>query len=177
MLLRLHCRSFRDRARARTLASNPGHPSLANGNRSSNQSVANGWLTLLIPPDFQCRFTLRQRAPATQRNLGTVRQGPPGVEPGLPIRRAKMRIDETWVSASLGSSYGDTLSRRRGHPPHRASRRVHYDTSGVVIGAVTFVVRTADLLSRVAATAMEVGPGESGLPTTIGQPIHSTVRH
>jgi hypothetical protein len=54
---------------------------------------------------------------------------------------------------------------------------MHHDTSGIVIGVVTFAVRTADLLSRVAATAMEVGPGESGLSTTIGQPIHSTVRH
>lgn len=45
-----------------------------------------------------------------------------------------------------------------------------YDKSGVVIGGVTLAVRTADLLSRVVATAVEVGPGVSGLPATIEQP-------
>jgi len=43
--------------------------------------------------------------------------------------------------------------------PTGASQRTHCDTRGIVIGAATFVVRTADLPSRVPAAAVVVGPG------------------
>jgi molybdopterin-guanine dinucleotide biosynthesis protein A len=44
------------------------------------------------------------------------------------------------------------------------------DKSGIEIDGVTLAVRTADLLLRVVETAVEVGPGVSGLPATLERP-------
>ncbi len=45
-----------------------------------------------------------------------------------------------------------------------------FDKSGIEIDGVTLAVRTANLLSCVVETAVEVGPGVSGLPATLEQP-------
>ncbi|HUZ41696.1 MAG TPA: molybdenum cofactor guanylyltransferase [Acidimicrobiales bacterium] len=46
-----------------------------------------------------------------------------------------------------------------------ASRRMGRDKSLLTIGGVTLAVRTGQLLTLVADTAIEVGPGVSGLPS------------
>ena len=48
-----------------------------------------------------------------------------------------------------------------------ASRRMGFDKSGIEIDGLTLAVRTASLLLRVVETAVEVGPGVSGLPVTL----------
>jgi molybdopterin-guanine dinucleotide biosynthesis protein A len=44
-----------------------------------------------------------------------------------------------------------------------ASQRMGFDKTQLVVGGSTMAVRTANLLSRVVASAVEVGPGLSGL--------------
>lgn len=51
-----------------------------------------------------------------------------------------------------------------------ASRRMGRDKSGLVVDGVTLAERTATLLLRVVDTAIEVGPGVSGLASTREEP-------
>ena len=51
-----------------------------------------------------------------------------------------------------------------------ASRRMGKDKTQLVIDGSTLAVRTGELLARVAATAIEVGPGVSGLPSFLETP-------
>jgi molybdopterin-guanine dinucleotide biosynthesis protein A len=50
------------------------------------------------------------------------------------------------------------------------SRRMGHDKSQLIIEGSTLAVRTARLLRLVVETAVEVGPGVSGLPTTLEEP-------
>jgi molybdopterin-guanine dinucleotide biosynthesis protein A len=51
-----------------------------------------------------------------------------------------------------------------------ASRRMGRDKSGLMVGGITLAERTAQLLLGVVETAVEVGPGVSGLPSTREEP-------
>jgi molybdopterin-guanine dinucleotide biosynthesis protein A len=51
-----------------------------------------------------------------------------------------------------------------------ASRRFGTDKTQVIVDGMTIAIRTATLLSTVVETAIEVGPGVSGLPFTIEDP-------
>lgn len=51
-----------------------------------------------------------------------------------------------------------------------ASSRMGQDKSQLVVDGSTLAVRTAELLLLVVATAIEVGPGVSGLPATLEEP-------
>lgn len=50
------------------------------------------------------------------------------------------------------------------------SRRMGQDKSQLMVEGSTLAVRTASLLRLVVETAVEVGPGVSGLPTTLEEP-------
>jgi molybdopterin-guanine dinucleotide biosynthesis protein A len=50
------------------------------------------------------------------------------------------------------------------------SRRMGHDKSQLIVVGSTLAVRTARLLRLVVETAVEVGPGVSGLPTTLEEP-------
>lgn len=50
-----------------------------------------------------------------------------------------------------------------------ASKRMGQEKSQIIVDGSTLAVRTADLLLRVAQTAIEVGPGVSGLPSMLEQ--------
>jgi molybdopterin-guanine dinucleotide biosynthesis protein A len=50
------------------------------------------------------------------------------------------------------------------------SRRLGHDKSQLIVEGSTLAVRTARLLRLVVETAIEVGPGVSGLPMTLEQP-------
>jgi len=50
------------------------------------------------------------------------------------------------------------------------SRRMGHDKSRLIVEGSTLAVRTARLLRPVVETAVEVGPGVSGLPTTLEEP-------
>ena len=51
-----------------------------------------------------------------------------------------------------------------------ASRRMGRDKAGLLVGGVTLAERTAQLLLGVVETAVEVGPGVSGLVSTREEP-------
>src|ERR1035437_6644660 len=51
-----------------------------------------------------------------------------------------------------------------------ASRRMGRDKSQLLIDGSTLAARTASLLLTVVETAIEVGPGVSGLPSTLDDP-------
>jgi molybdopterin-guanine dinucleotide biosynthesis protein A len=51
-----------------------------------------------------------------------------------------------------------------------ASSRFGTDKTQVIVEGTTIAIRTAKLLSRVVETAIEVGPGVSGLPCTLEDP-------
>jgi molybdenum cofactor guanylyltransferase len=52
-----------------------------------------------------------------------------------------------------------------------ASRRMGRDKSGLMVGGVTLAERTAQLLLTVVETAIEIGPGASGLAWTREEPL------
>lgn len=54
-----------------------------------------------------------------------------------------------------------------------ASRRMGQDKSQLIVNGRTLAVRTAALLSNVVTLAIEVGPGVSGLPSTLEAPPRS----
>jgi len=54
-----------------------------------------------------------------------------------------------------------------------ASRRMGRDKAMLPVGGVPNAVRLADLLNLVCLLAFEVGPGRSGLPTTLEEPAGS----
>lgn len=51
-----------------------------------------------------------------------------------------------------------------------ASSRLGQDKTQLIVDGTTLAVRTAGLLQRVVGTAVEVGPGVSGLPATLEDP-------